>query len=87
MALRSYSSSPTQPSTREIRDAIIERAAAGPAHVTLVAPLSSVAGSVTARRTATEQRLEGAAQGLRQAGVTVDGVVGDADPLLAVADA
>jgi hypothetical protein len=70
----------------EIRDAIVDRAAAGPVQVTLVAPVSSGAGSVRARRTETEQRLERAVQGLTEAGVPVEGVVGDSDPMVAVQD-
>jgi len=69
-----------------IRDAIVDRAAAGPVQVTLVAPASSGAGSVRSRRAVTAQRLEGAVQGLREAGVPVEGVVGDSDPMLAVQD-
>jgi hypothetical protein len=71
----------------EIRDAIVGRAAAGPVHVTLVAPASSGAGSVRARRMETAQRLERAVQRLTEAGVPVEGVVGDTDPMVAVQDA
>ncbi|MGH2941744.1 MAG: hypothetical protein ACRDLN_03075 [Solirubrobacteraceae bacterium] len=73
--------------SEEIRHAIVDRAAAGPVQVTLVAPASTGGGSVRARRAATAQRLEGAVQGLRRAGVRVEGVVGDSDPMLAVQDA
>jgi hypothetical protein len=73
--------------SEEIRRAIVDRAAAGPVQVTLVAPASSGGATVRARRTATAQRLEGAVQGLREAGVPVEGVVGDSDPMLAVQDA
>jgi hypothetical protein len=71
----------------EIRNAIVDRAAAGPVQVTLVAPASSGTGPPSARRTATAQRLEGAVQRLRDAGVLVEGVVGDSDPMVAVQDA
>jgi len=71
----------------EIRNAIVDRAAAGPVQVTLVAPASSGTGPPSARRTATAQRLEGAVQRLREAGVPVEGVVGDPDPMVAVQDA
>jgi hypothetical protein len=71
----------------EIRDVIVGRAAAGPVQVTLVAPASSGAGSVHERRTATEQRLERALQRLSDAGVAAQGVVGDADPMVAVQEA
>jgi hypothetical protein len=71
----------------EIRDAIVRRAAAGPVQVTLVAPASSGAGSAQVRREATAQRLERAVRGLSEAGVLVEGVVGDPDPMVAVHDA
>jgi hypothetical protein len=71
----------------EIRDAIVRRAAAGPVQVTLVAPASSGPGSARLRREATAQRLERAVQGLSDAGVPVEGVVGDPDPIVAVHDA
>jgi GABA permease len=71
----------------EIRDAIVRRAAAGPLEVTLVAPASSGTGSMSARRTATAQRLDGAVKRLSEVGVTAEGIVGDADPMVAVQDA
>jgi hypothetical protein len=71
----------------EIRDTIVDRATAGPVHVTLVAPASSGANSVRARRMETAQRLERAVQRLTEAGVPVEGVVGDSDPIVAVQDA
>jgi hypothetical protein len=71
----------------EIRDAIVDRATAGPVHVTLVAPASTGAGSVRACRLETAQRLERAVQRLAEAGVPVEGVVGDSDPIVAVQDA
>jgi hypothetical protein len=70
----------------EIRDAIVNRAVAGPVEITLVAPASSGVGSMRERRAATEQRLDRAVQGLRDVGVPVEGVVGDPDPMLAVQD-
>jgi hypothetical protein len=70
----------------EIRDAIVNRAVAGPVEITLVAPASSGVGSFRERRAATEQRLDRAVQGLREVGVPVEGVVGDPDPMLAVQD-
>jgi hypothetical protein len=73
--------------SEEIRNAIVSRAAAGPVQVTLVAPASSGAGSMNARRSVTAQRLERALQGLTEAGVPVEGVVGDPDPMVAVQDA
>jgi hypothetical protein len=71
----------------EIRDAIVSRAAAGPLEVTLVAPVSTGAGSMRARRTAMAERLDGAVQRLSEAGVAVEAIVGDADPIVAVQDA
>jgi hypothetical protein len=71
----------------EIRDAIVNRAVAGPVEITLVAPASSGAGSMRERRAATALRLDRAVQGLREVGVPVEGVVGDPDPILAVQDA
>jgi hypothetical protein len=71
----------------EIRDAIVDRASAGPVHVTLVAPASTGAGSVRACRMETAQRLERALQRLTEAGVPVEGIVGDSDPIVAVQDA
>lgn len=70
----------------EIRNAIVNRAVAGPVEITLVAPASSGVGSMRERRAATEQRLDRAVQGLREVGVPVEGVVGDPDPMLAVQD-
>jgi hypothetical protein len=71
----------------EICDAIVSRAAAGPLQVTLVAPASAGPGSSRDRRAQTAERLERAVQRLQEAGVPVEGVVGDGDPMLAVQDA
>ena len=71
----------------ELCDAILDRAAAGPVQVMLVAPASSGAGSQQARRLATAQRLDRALERLTAAGVPVQGVVGDPDPLVAVQEA
>jgi hypothetical protein len=71
----------------EIRDAIVDRATAGPVEVTLVVPASSGASSVRVRRMETAQRLERAVQRLAEAGIPVEGVVGDSDPIVAVQDA
>jgi hypothetical protein len=73
--------------SEEIRDAIVNRAVAGPVEITLVAPASSGAGSMRERQAATALRLDRAVQGLRDVGVPVEGVVGDPDPMLAVQDA
>jgi hypothetical protein len=68
----------------EIGDAILERAKIGPVQVTLVAPASSGPSSMRARRMETAQRLERTVRRLSEAGVPVEGVVGDSDPLVAV---
>jgi hypothetical protein len=73
--------------SEEIRNAIVDRAAAGPVHVTIVAPASSGTGPPSERRTATARRLKQALQQLREAGVPVEGVVGHPDPMVAVQDA
>jgi GABA permease len=54
--------------------------------IMLVAPASSGGGSIRERRTATAQRLDRAVQGLRDSGISVDGIVGDSDPMVAVQD-
>jgi hypothetical protein len=71
----------------EIRDAVVSRAAGGPLEVTLVAPVLSGAGSMRARRTQTALRLDRAVKRLSEAGIKVEAVVGDADPIVAVQDA
>jgi hypothetical protein len=68
----------------EIRDALVQRANAGPVQVTLVAPASD---SGDGGRAATQERLERALERLQEAGVPADGVVGDSDPMAAVQDA
>ena len=72
--------------TDEICDAIVDRAAAGPVEVTLVAPASSGVGSQLERSSSTAQRLHRALERLSDAGVTAQGVVGDPDPMIAVQD-
>ena len=72
--------------TDEICDAIVDRAAAGPVEVTLVAPASSGVGSQLERSSSTAQRLHRALERLSDAGVTAEGVVGDPDPMIAVQD-
>jgi hypothetical protein len=73
--------------SEEVRAAILGRAAAGPLQVTLVAPASGGARSMGEQRAVTAQRLERAVRRLREAGVAVEGVVGDADPMVAVQEA
>jgi hypothetical protein len=72
--------------TNEICDAIIDRAAAGPIEVTLVAPESGAFGSRLQRGAATAQRLHRALERLGDAGVSARGVVGDPDPMVALRD-
>ena len=74
--------------SEKVRDAIVERAAEGPVHVTLVAPVAVGTGPLTmrpgpptdevarARLAATVRRLERAVQMLRDAGVPAEGVLG-----------
>jgi GABA permease len=76
-----------------LHDAVRAAAAElGSARVAIVAPaLNSrvrhwTSDEAEARRAA-EQRLRGCLDGLRSAGVTAEGWVGDADPLQAIADA
>jgi hypothetical protein len=58
-----------------LHDTLTARAAAGPVEVTLVAPASG---------TGTRERVERAVERLRDAGVPVEGMVGDPDPIVAV---
>ena len=83
----------------EVCDAIVKRSAAGPVHVTLVAP-AAVGGNalsvpyttygqqaVRARHRATTERMERAVRRLRDAGVVVEAVVSrDPDATGAVQD-
>jgi hypothetical protein len=79
--------------SEEIRDAIVQRAAAGPVHVTLIEPSAVGAGPLCApcvageptverMRQASAARLERAVVWLQDAGVAVEGIAsatGDAD--------
>jgi hypothetical protein len=58
----------------ELHDTLVRRAAVAPVHVTLVAPAATPG---------TRARLERAVARLRDAGVAVDGIVGDPDPIVA----
>jgi hypothetical protein len=64
----------------ELLDLLRARAARGPIEVTLVAPSTRGPGDETA------QRLERAVQAFTDAGIAVEGVQGDPDPMIAVAD-
>src|SRR3954453_2513422 len=74
--------------SKEVRDAVVRRAAEGPVHVTLVAPVAVGTGPLTvrpgpptdevarARLAAPSRRLERAIDMLRDAGVPAEGVLG-----------
>jgi hypothetical protein len=62
----------------DLMTALAERHAQGPIHVTLVAPV------LWSEREQARARLDEACAQLREHGVEVDGVLGDADPVVAV---
>jgi hypothetical protein len=62
----------------ELLDALRQRAQRGPIHVTMLAP------ATFAERAQAEQRLHSAAASLRAAGIEATGLLGDADPIVAV---
>ena len=64
-------------------DALKARAERAPIRVTLVMPAS---GPGLGGREAVRERLDEALEGMRAAGLEADGVVGDADPMEAVAE-
>lgn len=64
----------------ELQEALLARAQKGPIDATLLAPASPGRSG----RAATEQRLAQAVQELRDAGLTVEGVTGDPDPMIAL---
>jgi hypothetical protein len=70
--------------SQELHDVLVARAQQQPIDVTLLAPASREGGNPVAARAATEQRLSDAVQNLQRAGLTVEGVIGDSDPLVAV---
>lgn len=75
----------------ELLDALLERAAQGPAAFHLVVPatargVSQVADPHSGGQAA-EHDLEGALERLREAGLDVNGEIGDPEPLAAVEDA
>ena len=65
----------------ELLDALRSRAESGPLHVTMLAP------STYAERTQAQRRLQSAAASLEAAGIQAEGMVGDADPIVAVQEA
>ncbi|HEX8156696.1 MAG TPA: hypothetical protein VF526_04860 [Solirubrobacteraceae bacterium] len=66
--------------SNELFEVLRARAGRGPIEVTLVAPSTRGRGDETA------QRLERAVQAIGDAGIPVEGVQGDPDPMIAVAD-
>jgi hypothetical protein len=67
----------------ELRAALVERQADGPISVTLLAP-ASWEGDTHGGRESALRRVNSARERLRDAGIEVEGMVGDADPLTAV---
>jgi hypothetical protein len=65
----------------ELLDALKERAQRGPIHVTLLAP------TMWSAREEAEQRLAAAVAALAAGDVPAEGMVGDADPIVAVQEA
>jgi hypothetical protein len=65
----------------ELLEALRLRAAAGPLHVTMLAP------STYAERAEAQRRLERAVATLETAGVECEALLGDADPIVAVQEA
>jgi GABA permease len=65
----------------ELLDALRKRAESGPIHVTMLAP------STYAERTEAQRRLDSAAANLETAGIESAGMLGDADPIVAVQEA
>jgi hypothetical protein len=66
---------------------MVRHAADDRLEVTLIVPGSSGTGSMSARRTATAPRLDGAVTRLSELSVKAEEIVGDADPIVAVQDA
>ena len=69
--------------SQDLLEALKDRAERSPIRVTLVIPAS---GPGLGGREAGRERLEAALQGMRDAGLVATGVVGDADPMEAVAE-
>jgi hypothetical protein len=64
--------------SRDLLEALEQRAAQGPIHVTLLAPV------LWSEREAARQRADQACGALRERGIEADSVLGDADPIVAV---
>jgi hypothetical protein len=62
----------------DLLDALEARGGQGPVHVTLLAPV------LWSEREEAKARLDEACNGLRERGIESDGVLGDADPMVAV---
>ena len=69
--------------SQDLLEALKTRAERGPIKVTLVLPAS---GPGLGGREAVKERLETALAGMRAAGLEVEGAIGDADPMEAVAE-
>ena len=65
----------------ELLAALRQRAEEGPIHVTLLAP------TLWSEREEARERVQAAVDGLEAAGVSADGTLGDADPIVAVQEA
>ena len=62
----------------DLRRALEERGQQGPVHVTLLVPV------LWSEREEARARMDEACRGLREVGIESDGVLGDADPMVAV---
>lgn len=70
----------------ELHAALVERASDGPIDVTLLAPAAWEVEDPHGGRQSASRRLNAALTRLTAAGITAHGVVGDADPVVAVED-
>jgi hypothetical protein len=70
----------------EVHASLVERAQEGPIDVTLVAPAAWEVVDPHGGRQSASRRLNAALRRLAAAGITARGVVGDADPVVAVQD-
>lgn len=68
--------------SHELLDVLAERAARGPAAFTLIVPATAFGGG----RAAAAKQLDEAVARMRDAGLEVEGSVGDADPMIAVTE-
>jgi hypothetical protein len=68
----------------ELLETLLERSARGPASFTLLVPATWEVGDPHGGRETALRRLKGALRRLRDAGLQVEGVLGDPDPALAV---